>query len=101
MRKIKDSKLGFEVGSGLKKSQSRYSYKGICKLYGVKETKMSNEKLMDDLNILLAQTAEMETEAKKELLDERKKGYSGSVAYGKAKACDLFIRGLVEILYGA
>ena len=66
-----------------------------------KEKKMKNEKLMDDLNILLAQTAEMETEALKKLLDERKKGYTGGVAYGKAKACDLFIRGLVEILYEA
>ena len=61
--------------------------------------KTKNEKLMDDLSILLAQTAEMETEALKKLLDERKKGYSGSVAYGKAKACDLFIRELTEILY--
>lgn len=38
MRKLKDSKLGFEVGSGLKKSQSKYSYEGICKLYGEKVT---------------------------------------------------------------
>jgi len=65
-----------------------------------KENKMKEkEKLMDDLNILLAQTAEMETEALKKLVDDRKMGFSGSVAYGKAKACDLFIRGLVEILY--
>jgi len=34
---MKDSKLGFEVGSGLKRSQSKYSHEGICKLYGVKE----------------------------------------------------------------
>lgn len=34
MKKTSDSKLGFEVGSGLKKSQSKYSYEGICKLYG-------------------------------------------------------------------
>lgn len=60
---------------------------------------MSNEKLMDDLSILLAQTAEKESEALRKLLDERKKGYTGGVAYGEAKACDLFIRGLVEILY--
>ena len=60
---------------------------------------MKDEKLMDDLRNLLAQTAEMESEAKRELLDERKKGYSGGAAYGKAKACDLFISRLTEILY--
>lgn len=38
-RKMSDSKLGFEVGSGLKKSQSRYSYEGTCKLYGAKKDK--------------------------------------------------------------
>jgi len=37
MRKMKDSKLGFEVGSGLKKSQSKYNYEAMCKLYGEKE----------------------------------------------------------------
>lgn len=42
MRKMKDSKLGFEVGSGLRRSQSKYSYEGMCKLYGaeVKEMKL-------------------------------------------------------------
>jgi len=44
MRKISDNKLGFEVGSGLKKSQSKYSHKGICKLYGVKEKKNKMKK---------------------------------------------------------
>jgi len=39
-RKISDSKLGFEVGSGLKKSQSRYSYEGICRLYGAEVKKL-------------------------------------------------------------
>ena len=60
---------------------------------------MKDEKLINDLNILLAQTAEMETEALKKLVDDRKMGFSGSIAYGKAKACDLFIRELTEILY--
>jgi len=64
----------------------------------MKKEKMKDEKLINNLSILLAQTAEMETEALRKLLDERKKGYTGGVAYGKAKACDLFIRGLVEIL---
>jgi hypothetical protein len=74
----------------------------MCKLYGIKKDKggsMKDEKLMDDLRNLLAQTAEMETEAKKKYLDERKRGYSGRIAYGEAKACDLFIRRLTEILY--
>lgn len=60
---------------------------------------MKDEKLMDDLRNLLAQTAEMEAEAGRKQLDERKKGYSGEFYRGKAKACDLFIRGLTELLY--
>jgi len=60
---------------------------------------MKNEKLMDDLRNLLAQTAEMESEAGRKQLDERKKGYTGEFYRGKAKACDLFIRRLTEILY--
>jgi hypothetical protein len=44
MRKIKDSKLGFEVGSGLKRNQSKYSHEGICKLYGIKEKKNKMKK---------------------------------------------------------
>jgi len=35
--KLSSGKLGFEIGSGLKKSQSKYSYEGICKLYGIKK----------------------------------------------------------------
>ena len=58
-----------------------------------------DDKMIDDLNVLLAQTAEMEKQELKKLVNDRKMGFSGSVAYGKAKACDLFIRGLTEILY--
>ena len=52
MRKISDSKLGFEVGSGLKKSQSKYNYEGMCKLYGIKEKK---EKIMKREDIKIGQ----------------------------------------------
>ena len=52
MKKISDSKLGFEVGSGLKRSQSKYSYKGICKLYGAEEKKTREEEIKDQRKIV-------------------------------------------------
>jgi len=52
MRKIKDSKLGFEVGSGLKKSQSKYSYEGTCKLYGAKAEKPREEEIKNQRKIV-------------------------------------------------
>ena len=47
--KMKDSKLGFEVESGLKKSQSKYSYEGMCKLYEGEEKKTQKEEIKSRL----------------------------------------------------
>ena len=63
MKKISDSKLGFEVGSGLKKSQSKYNYKGICKLYGGKEEKKSNwEEYLNSLEKELNQVRKLKSQ---------------------------------------
>jgi len=108
MRKMKDSKLGFEVGSGLKRSQSKYSHEGTCKLYGVKEkkNKMSKDKgkskgekkltyWIENLKLGFEYQAKLAVEKQ---LEERKKGFRGEFYRGKGEAYKKAAEDLGKIL---